>query len=240
MKDAKAQGGKWSDPDFPPEPSSLVPPKLWKAKVEAKPKWATIAWRRPEDITGLTNSHGHPQLYHGLIEPNDIKQGAIGNCWVLSALSALAEFPDRVRNLFVNEGVDEHGIYGLKVTKNGVQRTVFVDDLLPTRGGKLFFLRNQGPELWASIIEKVWAKVHGSYSHVEGGVSMACLRDLTGAPAVVHRMTPGEPNPELFRKVKEADDRRFIICASCSSRMSATKAELRDMGLWGEHAYSII
>ena len=36
------------------------------------------------------------------IDPNDIYQGDIGNCYYLAALSALAEKPDLIKKLFKN------------------------------------------------------------------------------------------------------------------------------------------
>ena len=39
-------------------------------------------------------------------------------------------------------------------------------------------------ELWPSILEKAWAKVHGSYQAIESGDPGSTLRDLTGAPSV--------------------------------------------------------
>lgn len=30
------------------------------------------------------------------IEPNDVAQGSIGNCWLMASISALAEFPEYI------------------------------------------------------------------------------------------------------------------------------------------------
>jgi calpain-15 len=37
------------------------------------------------------------------INPNDIKQGALGNAYFLSAVSALAEWPERVESIFATK-----------------------------------------------------------------------------------------------------------------------------------------
>ncbi len=66
----------------------------------------------PEEIEMLENTsfrrvteyYNHRSLkVFDNIHPNDIKQGQLGDCYFLSAVSALAEFPHRVRDLFITK-----------------------------------------------------------------------------------------------------------------------------------------
>jgi|TARA_B110000305_G_C19226085_1_gene532903 calpain-15 len=98
-------------------------------------------------------------------------------------MSALTENPERVRKLFVNENITSEGIYGLNVTKNGVKTQVVLDDHIPCSDGDPCFSSANGNELWVLLLEKCWAKLHGSYARIIGGQSHLTFRDLTGAPS---------------------------------------------------------
>ena len=56
----------------------------------------------------------------GLIEPNDIKQGYLGDCYFLSALSALSEnYPEAIRRLFVTPEFQGLGLYCVYINLQG-------------------------------------------------------------------------------------------------------------------------
>ena len=44
------------------------------------------------------------------------------------------------------------------------------------------FARSRADKLWVSLVEKAWAKIHGSFASTEDGDAAVTLRDLTGAP----------------------------------------------------------
>lgn len=56
---------------------------------------------RVKDVPELVED-GNIYLFEGEIEPNDIKQGHLGDCYFLTSLSSLAEWPDRIRRLFIS------------------------------------------------------------------------------------------------------------------------------------------
>ncbi|RHZ39788.1 hypothetical protein DYB26_002620 [Aphanomyces astaci] len=78
----------------------------------------------------------------------------------------------------------------LALCKNGddfMWHYVVLDDRIPVfgytnnRAGKPFFARCSDPnELWVPLIEKAYAKLHGSYEALIGGYIDVALSDLTG------------------------------------------------------------
>lgn len=76
------------DLNFPPCDASL-----WdNATNPESPFPEAIEWRRPKDIWKGENI----KVFGGGIDPNDINQGALGDCWFLSSMAAVAENPDLV------------------------------------------------------------------------------------------------------------------------------------------------
>jgi hypothetical protein len=46
---------------------------------------------------------------------HDIQQGALGNCWVLSAIASLAEYPERIYDMFDQKELNESGVYSIRL-----------------------------------------------------------------------------------------------------------------------------
>lgn len=80
----------------------------------------------------------------------------------------------------------------MKMTKNGELLNVVIDDHFPTKNKRAVFTSAHGNELWVLIMEKAWAKLHGSYHRIIGGQCHQTFRDVTGAPAWEIMSKPNE------------------------------------------------
>jgi hypothetical protein len=114
-----------------------------------------------------------PCLFRGSPRPEDVRQGRLGDCWFLSAVSVLAEQRD-IREVLITERYNREGIYTVRFNIEGAWKPVVVDDYLPCKAKRpdepVFATSSKAGELWVSILEKAYAKLHGCYEALEGGV----------------------------------------------------------------------
>ncbi len=59
------------------------------------PKWDVIKWKK------ASSKYPDVKIFVDKIEPYDIKQGFLGDCYFLAGVAAIAERPDRIINLFL-------------------------------------------------------------------------------------------------------------------------------------------
>jgi len=58
----------------------------------------------------------------------------LGNCYFLASITALAEFPDILKENFLVETKNDAGVYGLKFYVRGKPWVVDIDDYLLFQG----------------------------------------------------------------------------------------------------------
>ena len=116
---------------------------------------------------------------------------------------------------------------------------VVVDDLLPCIGGRLAFIHSDSDcEFWSPLLEKAYAKLHGSYPALRGGSTSEAMVDFTGGISeTVSLKRPGEER-ELFRMLQTAQTRRSLNCCSIQPDPDLHEAQT-PLGLIKGHAYSI-
>ena len=59
-------------------------------------------------------------MVENYIEPADVQQGNVGDCYFLASISSIAEVPERIQKIFCNElQIKAEGIYRLQVACQG-------------------------------------------------------------------------------------------------------------------------
>ena len=100
--------------------------------------------------------------------------------------------------MFVTKEINDAGIYLINFWINGQETPVIVDDFLPVKSnGRLAFASSRDGEIWVSLLEKAWAKLHGTYARIEGGLPSFAYSHLLGVPseAINHDSVS---DPEVF------------------------------------------
>ena len=104
------------------------------------------------------------------------------------------------------------------MTRFGEWVEVIVDDRLPTRNGKLIYLRSvEKNEFWGALLEKAYAKLHGSYKNLEGGLTIEAAVDFTGGiPEMINLTRLKYTQERLFYIMSKADDAGAFMGAALS------------------------
>ena len=156
--------------------------------------------------------------------------------YFLSVLAVLAEKPERIKRLFISEQTNIQGVFGVMLTKNGARKEVIVDDFIPCLNQAPVFGRSDGKDVWVMLIEKAWAKVHGSYDRIIGGNCHMTLRDLTGAPSYEFESR----DDDTWFRIREAVDRGYITMAGAAFDDLEERKKLKRLGISVDYTYGII
>ena len=195
----------WIDPQFPHDNFSLGDP--------GKVRVADAVWIRAIDLCK------EPVLF-GVEEPADALQGSVGNCSMIGALAALAEFPGYLSSLFINKEISADGKYKVRMylplgwehkQEEKKLGEVEIDDYLPctppaqegvlSSARPIFAKLARGNKIYMPLLEKCFAKVAGGYRALNGIDPTIVFTALTGASCnEIYCSRPGardyDGNPE--------------------------------------------
>jgi Calpain family cysteine protease len=147
-----------------------------------------------DDYTYKREASG--SLFQNGVSYQDIKQGAVGDCYLLAGLGAVAyHSPSKIENMFID---NNDNTYTVRFYNNGVADYVTVDKYLPTDSSGRFVYANLGNsdnnnnnELWVALAEKAYAQINesgwlgrdnitNSYNSIAGGLDAVVVNQVTG------------------------------------------------------------
>ena len=197
-----------------------------------------VTWKRISD----SDFHDDKSFFgpNGLssVNPKDIIQGYIGDCWGMAAISALAERKGRVDDFFVSDAISPQGIYAAKMYTLGVPFTVIVDDYLPMDGNTpIFGGIATDNSVWGAVTEKKFAKRYGNYEHLVGGWMQMAVSALNGSPFKTFEHSELSEQA-LWDLLKSHDIKHDIMTAG--SHFCGSHDETNENGVACSHAYTTL
>jgi hypothetical protein len=225
---------------------------------QRNPDFAPSAQARPPlnpyegDYTVTDND---APLFHDGPGYQDPQQGALGDCYLIASLSAVAQMdPARIRRMVRPLGDGRYVVTFWVARREGEILTYnphdeIVTNEIPSAGmGRMPVYAGTAPrrgpegtvlgqrELWVSLVERAYAQWRGSYPETGAGANAAiALEEITGTSS--QRLDPRQTDPdEVIRAVEQALRAGHPVVASTGPDDAA--AGRRD--LFGAHAYSVL
>ncbi|XP_049803377.1 calpain-5-like [Schistocerca nitens] len=230
----------FNDPLFPDIKSSI-------GNTESIPD--NLEWKRPSELCD------QPCLFSENVLPEDVLKGQLSNRWFVSACAVLAGVgelrnkvvPDYSKQEWNPNKTDEYaGIFHFQFWRFGEWVDVVVDDLLPTVNGTLLFTHStKENEFWIPLMEKAYAKLHGSYDGLHGGHMADALVDFTGGVSEIIDMRANEyadshdKRSSLFDILSAEMRNHSLVCAACTVLNEEEFGTRTDMGLCRGTAYAV-
>ncbi|KAG8743739.1 hypothetical protein FRC12_014972, partial [Ceratobasidium sp. 428] len=168
----------------------------------------------PSDVLRVTQIFDKPQFFIDGASCSDVAQGAIGDCWFMSAISVVSAMEGLVERICPARD-EQVGVYGFIFYRDSGWVDVIIDDLLYTKipkfeelwgtenaiyhddkdlyerharkGSKtLYFGKSKTEnETWVPLLEKAYAKLHGDYASLNGGFESEAIEDMTGGLSTI-------------------------------------------------------
>ncbi|XP_057344720.1 calpain-3 isoform X5 [Manis pentadactyla] len=214
------------DPEFPPDETSL----FYSQKFPIQ-----FVWRRPPEICE------NPRFIIDGANRTDICQGELGDCWFLAAIACLT-LNERLlfRVIPYDQSFTENyaGIFHFQFWRYGDWVDVVIDDCLPTYNNQLVFTKsNHRNEFWSALLEKAYAKLHGSYEALKGGNTTEAMEDFTGG--VTEFFEIKDVPRDMYKIMKKAIERGSLMGCSIDTIVPVQYETRMACGLVKGHAYSV-
>uniref|UniRef100_A0A7M4G313 Calpain-3 n=1 Tax=Crocodylus porosus TaxID=8502 RepID=A0A7M4G313_CROPO len=211
----------YEDPDFPPNDSSL----FYSQKLPIK-----FEWKRPREICE------NPRFILGGANRTDICQGELGDCWFLAAIACLTLNKNLLCRVIPHDQsfIENYaGIFHFQFWRYGDWVDVVIDDYLPTYNNHLIFTKSsQRNEFWSALLEKAYAKLHGSYEALKGGNTTEAMEDFTGGVTEFYEIK--DAPRDIYKIMKHAIDRGSLMASSIDDHLgfsygSAPQSDIREL-----------
>ncbi|KAF8597839.1 cysteine proteinase [Ceratobasidium sp. AG-I] len=222
----------------------------------------------PSDVMRVTQIFDEPKFFIDGANWSDIMQGRLGDCWLLSALATVSTMEDLVEKICVARD-EKVGVYGFIFYRDSGWVDIIVDDLLyisipkyeelsrteknlyhndkdrynigARKGGQSLYFAKSGTdnETWVPLLEKAYAKLHGDYAAIDGGLAADAIEDLTGGVSTIFHIHDILDVDQFWdEELSKVNQDRLFGCYLY--KLVGGEEDMTVNGLFAGHAYSII
>lgn len=225
--ECRLKGAKFLDSAFPPDERSLSQ----SSHTGTKP--GPFTWARASELPAFAG-----RATAEARAPEILKPGALGPL-LLGAAAVMRAIGQKPRELLVCYD-QEAGVCGVRFFKDGEWMYEVVDDHLPIDvngqvAGSLSSVNGQ-LQVWPALVEKAYAKVHGSYESLRQSDELDVLEDLLGAGTRRLRLEELPIWGELWQHLRSQRRRGFALMAVRKREMAG---ELLTSGLVSGFGYPV-
>ena len=133
--------------------------------LELKEKNLTIEWERISDRGDFS------QIYNEKISHEQIEQGHLSNCYLISFLASISHYPKLIignknketPHLLYNIEFGDIGYYEIMFFIDGCFKIIIIDDYIPfiKETGEPLFCKSSENNYWVNLLEKAYEKFVG-------------------------------------------------------------------------------
>ncbi|MFD1045728.1 C2 family cysteine protease [Kibdelosporangium lantanae] len=218
------------------------------SETTAPPLTTTSVTGLASDFTGQAFVKGAGDA--NAVDPNDIRQGQLGDCYLCAAMMAVARArPGLVQSMITKL---DNGSYNVTLhikdgrwDRNSTQVVTVTPDFPVTGRGEAAYVKpgdsdEGGPELWGMLIEKAYAQARGSYSAIRSGNSGTAAAMIVGGASKEYKVADTSA-AEIGKIVDDALKRRLPVTANT---MGTEKSKIdadtwQASGVVGHHSYAV-
>jgi len=228
-------GSLFVDPMFPPCQVSIY------GASDTSGDAPQIEWVRAKDLAT------DPRMFVEGPTRFDVNQGTLGDCWMLAAMANLTLVDELLHKVvpddqgFYADQDNYAGIFHFRIWQYGEWIDVVVDDYLPTVNGELIYICSKDKnEFWTALLEKAYAKIHGSYKSLEGGSVADAMVDFSGGCSERYELNDKSRWMEIYQAMQNGWEGKPRSLISCHLKPDPEVLEAKtSTGLVRGHAYSV-
>ena len=179
------------------------------------------------------------------VDPDDVIQGRLGDCYLLANLKALAQADPRIIERMIRD--NHNGTYTVTFYEDGHPVEVTVTNEFPTEvkprwfDDRTPFAKRGDGELWVRVIEKAYAeRFRDGYGSMESGELWTTAEQLTGiAPESVSPSTVSDAQLDALAGRIEHHDVSVTSGTFPDAQAAGLTAMYVEKVIVQEHAYSV-